>query len=776
MPMQLVEEAVLQSRREHSLTYSTQGGPLTVEACEPRIVHVRLGAGGGLSYLPQQRWARGSFDVRSGEPATLATEHLSVSIATSPLRLAFAGAHGKAMLGDARLSAGDAEGRIRVSFAIPQGEHFYGLGHGGQQLDRLGGARQLWNAHVGRGPGSDISIPLIVCKGGYALFFDNTADASVTIGRSEDDLRLVYDAEGGGIDFYVLAAGSPREVLSAVADLLGHAVMPPRWFLGYLQSTRHFENTEELRGLAGELRRRRIPCDGLIFLSTYGEALGWNRMVGHLGFEPALWKDPRALIAEMREQHFEVMTHEYPVLHRGSPSFDEASREGYLLDEGYPEAAVPRAPATYREGQRYIDFSNPDARRWWWEQHRPLRDLGVASWWLDGGEGPPATARLSAGEGTLAHNVYDLFRQQAFAEGEALDRPELRPVLLCRSGAAGMQRYGSTCWSGDVDNTFATLAAQIPLGLNTGVSGVPWWGTDIGGFFHPVPESGELYARWYQFGAFCPIFRSHGRVWREHTPWAHGLGIEEICRGITELRYRLMPYNYTLAWQAAVRGLPLMRPLWLNYPDDPCVWDMGCEYLWGDDLLVAPVTRDRARHWSVYLPAGAWFDFWTQQRYDGSRSVEVEAPLERIPLFAREGAIIPMGPVVQHVDERPLDDVTLMVYPGGESSFALYEDDGRTNAWRQGACAVTETRCRVEGATVTVSIDEAQGDTRVVPGRRGYTLQVRMDRVSRVDVASDGKASELPRASRGHVRGWWAEDGWVFVRVPGRAATVTLLP
>ena len=177
-------------------------------------------------------------------------------------------------------------------------------------------------------------------------------------------------------------------------------------------------------------------------------------------------------------------------------------------------------------------------------------------------------------------------RHQAFAEGEAADRPDGRVFLLCRSGGAGMQRYGATCWSGDVNNDFATLEAQVPLGLNTGLSGVPYWGTDVGGFFHPIPETGELYARWFQLGAFSPIFRSHGWVWREHVPWAHGAEVEAICRRYAELRYRLLPYTYTLAWQAHTQGLPLMRPLVLNYPDDPRVWGLGHEFLWGDDLLV----------------------------------------------------------------------------------------------------------------------------------------------------------------------------------------------
>ena len=391
--------------------------------------------------------------------------------------------------------------------------------------------------------------------------------------------------------------------MGEVAELLGRAPLPPRWALGFLQSTRHFHDTDELRRLPRTLREKRIPCDALIFLSTYGEALGWNRGVGHLEWQPTLWPDPAALLAEMRAQRFEVITHEYPVLHEESPLLPDAEARGYLLTTGYERGTG--GVANYRQGQRHIDFSNPAARAWWWGAHQDLVRLGVGAWWLDGGEGPPETATLAGGAGTELHNIYDRLRHRAFAEGEAATRPDQRAFLLCRSGAAGMQRFGSSTWSGDVNNDFPTLEAQVPLGLNTGLSGVPYWGTDVGGFFHPVPETPELYARWFQMGAFSPIFRSHGWVWREHVPWAHGPEVEAICRTYVELRYRLLPYTYTLAWQAHTLGLPLMRPLVLNYPDDPRAWQLDHEYLWGDDLLVAPVTREGATAWPVYLPSGA---------------------------------------------------------------------------------------------------------------------------------------------------------------------------
>jgi alpha-glucosidase len=661
--------------------------------------------------------------------------------------------------------------QLQARFTFPGEQHFYGLGQGGGALDRLGVTRQLWNTHLGHGPGSDMAVPLLISHRGYALFFDNPGDATLAVGRSDDGVRIVYTARTGRLAWYFLLGGDLRGVMGEVAELLGRAPMPPRWALGFLQSTRHFHDTTELRRLPRTLRERRIPCDALIYLSTYGEALGWNRGVGHLEFQPELWPDPTSVLAEAREQHFEVITHEYPVLHEKSPLFAEAEARGFLLGHGYERSAAG-APANYRDGQRYVDFTNPAVPQWWWQAHRELVRLGVAGWWLDGGEGPPAAAELAAGRGALLHNLYDRLRHQAFADGEAADRPEARVFLLCRSGAAGMQRFGASTWSGDINNDFATLEAQVPLGLNTGLSGVPYWGTDVGGFFHPVPETGELYARWFQLGAFSPIFRSHGWVWREHTPWAHGPEVEAICRHYAELRYRLLPYTYTLAWQAHTQGLPLMRPLVLNYPDDPRVWTLGHEFLWGDDLLVAPVTREGATAWPVYLPAGDWYDFWTAEHHSGPGGITAPAPLDRLPLFVRGGAIIPLGPVVQHTGERPLDEVTLLIYPAGDSHFEMYEDDGRSNAYRRGAHALTRVQCASRPDRVTIRIGAPTGDTSVVPPGRRYALRLRIERAASVSVEGHGELPRLGGADHAGV-GWWV-DGPTFVgiRLPAQPAAV----
>ena len=755
-------------------------GRIALTVCTPRIVRVALEAGetAAPSFVGPRTWAPPRFEIADGPPLRLATADLSVEIQADPMRLSFAGSTGDWLIrepADGGMAVERAVGgatRVRASFAFSGEQHFYGLGHGGGRLDRLGQARQLWNSHLGHGPGTDIGLPLLISSAGYALFFDDPADAVLAVGRSDGGVRIDYTAGSPSLAWYFLIAPDLRALMGEVAELLGRAPLPPRWALGYLQSTRHFHDTDELRQLPRTLRDKRIPCDALIYLSSYGEALGWNRGVGHLEFQPALWPAPDALLKEVRAQHFEVITHEYPVLHEESPLFAEAEARGYLLATGYERGTG--GVANYRQGQRHLDFSNPAVREWWWRAHRDLVGLGVGGWWLDGGEGPPRSAAMAGGTGARLHNIYDRLRHQAFAEGEAAARPEQRVFLLCRSGAAGMQRFGASTWSGDINNDFPTLEAQVPLGLNTGLSGVPYWGTDVGGFFHSVPETGELYARWFQFGAFTPIFRSHGWVWREHVPWAHGPGIEAICRRYAELRYQLLPYTYTLAWQAHERGLPLMRPLVLNYPNDPRAWTLDHEYLWGDDLLIAPVTREGATTWPVYLPRGSWFDFWTGARHDGPTGVTVEAPLDRLPLLVRAGAILPLAPVMQHSGEHPLDELTLQIYPEGTSRFDLYEDDGRTNAYRRGHHAVTSIECIADSRHVTVRVAGPRGDRSVLPPGRHYTLRLRLHRPTAVTV--DG-AGPLPAADRDTGQpGWWIDPaGFVCVRPPASSPFTCIL-
>ena len=302
-----------------------------------------------------------------------------------------------------------------------------------------------------------------------------------------------------------------------------------------------------------------------------------------------------------------------------------------------------------------------------------------------------------------------------------------------------MQRYGAGTWSGDINVSWAVFAAQACLGLNMGMSGVVMWGTDIGGFHKAIEYTGELFVRWFQFGAFNSIFRAHGHTWRMHTPWAYGDIYADICRDMLQLRYRLIPYIYALAYEASQTGLAYIRPLILDHPEDPQCFDRSREFMFGDDLLVAPVTDEGARQWSVYLPAGRWTDFWTGEILEGGRSHLVDAPLERIPLFVRAGAIIPTGPVVQHLNGYAPERIELMINPGANSSFTLYEDDGETNKYRDGQSARTRFTLRDSGAGFELRIESPEGDRSVIPAGRTYAVRLWLASDPKSVTGADGR-------------------------------------
>ena len=761
--------------REVNATIVVAGAqvPLRITALTPRVLCLSFGDrphGAATSYLPvppvQESPPPGQ--ARDGGVATA-----SVSVAPDDAgMLVFRDAAGRALLQLAFTSLALTP-EVNMRLMLPGEQHFYGMGEGGQQFDRLGVSRRLWNLQANHGQGADMAAPIVLSRAGYGLFIDNTARARIEYGDAVDGgTNLDYSAAAGPFDMYFIG-GDLRAVLNDLAALLGRATMPPRWSLGYLQSTRHFKDADEITALAARLRERRLPCDAIIFLSTYGLAMGINRGVGHLAFHPELFADPAKVLGELHGRHMHSFSHEYPVLHEDSPLYAEAAARGYLLDHAYARLTPPTPDAAvFKEGQRFIDFSRADVRAWWWDAHRELIDHGISGWWLDGGEGPPPGFATAAGDTVLVHNRYDLWRHQAFAEGEARDRPNTRPFLLCRSGGPGMSRFGAIPWSGDIDCTFETMETQIRTGLSLGLSGIPHWGTDAGGFYMVAPDAGELFVRWLQFAAFCTLFRAHGHVWRKHLPWAYGDSVEAICRDTIELRYRMMPYSYTLMWQARCQGLPTMRALVLNYPDDPNVWDLGTQYLWGDDLLVAPVTRRGATHWPVYLPAGTWYDFWTQETYTGATAVTVEAPLSRLPLFVRGGAIIPFGPVMQYDGEVPIDDVTLLAYPERDSAFTLYEDDGVTNAYRSGGYAETRLECSADAQGITFRVHSATGQASVIPAGRRYTLKMRAPRAPAGVFLEGGGALAQGRNSD---TGWWHDGGhFLFVRLPAGPCTARI--
>ncbi len=600
------------------------------------------------------------------------------------------------------------------------------LGEGGPQFDRRGSTERMMSGSSGynlRNFGSRVPIPWLIGTAGWALYihqpygrFDFTSD------RSRFEPAPAFVPRGGRgappppppadistfalpIDLFVVAAKDPAVIMAEWARLTGAAEMPPLWSFGYLQSHRTLAGRDAILQEAKAFREKKLPCDAMIYLGTGFCPAGWNTNNGEFAFNPATMPDPRAMFDELHRDHFKVVLHvAYPTGIR--------EMKGTVRD-------------TCDAGQR----AEPQASCYW-NMHRPVLATGVDGWWPDEGDALDLPSRL--------------VRNRMYWDAYQLDRPNERPFALHRNSAAGMARYASFLWTGDVSSLWATLKNQVPIGINSGLSGIPYWGTDIGGFV-PTPEfTGELYARWFQFGAFCPLFRSHGRVWTLRLPWGwnqgaptfdatetpftipdaeyHNAAIEPICRKYLELRYRLMPYLYSAVRECTQSGLPLMRALWLHYPNDPAAVARGDQYLWGRDILVAPVVEKGAVDRKLYLPHGAWFDFWTGERHDGGIEITRTVDLATLPLYVRAGAIVPMGPVKQYTGEKVDGPLDISVYPGADGSFLLYEDDGASFDFRKGEWMGTQMAWSDSRKTLTLRL--IAGSKILAPAKRELRIKM----------------------------------------------------
>jgi len=611
-----------------------------------------------------------------------------------------------------------------VSFSIGDSALF-GLGEGGPQFDRRGskdamrsgqGGYQL-GTHGGRVP-----IPWLISAGGWALYFHQpfgTFDLAGTEGRF-----LPKDPPSAlPLDIFVVISQEPPELMSEYTRLTGHPELPPLWAFGYQQSHRTLASHEEVLAEAKAFRQKKLPCDTLIYLGTGFCPSGWNTENGSFSWNKRAFPDPKQAIDELHQEHFRVVLHS-------------------VILENDLRGTVGDPCNVARFDKEQVGCA--------WDAHRKTFSLGVDGWWPDEGDPLNIEARLT--------------RNRMYWEGPQLDRPNERPYALHRNGYAGMQRYASFLWSGDVYSTWETLKTHVPIAVNTGLTGIPYWGTDIGGFVPTKEFTAELYLRWFQFGAFCTLFRCHGRAWKLRLPWGwntgeigpteisgyngsalpdpselHNAQVEPICRKYLELRYRLLPYLYSAVREGTLTGMPVMRSLWLHYQDDPEAVGRGDEYLWGRDILVAPVVEKGATSRRVYLPRGGWFDFWTSNRFDGGREIERTVDLETLPLFVREGAILPFGPVRQYVNEKADGSLSIAVYPGADGEFLLYEDDGMSFDYRKGDWMGLELKWH--DAQRSLAIRLAPGSRLRPPLRRSIDVKVGD---SSKTVEFDGRPLDVP--------------------------------
>jgi alpha-glucosidase (family GH31 glycosyl hydrolase) len=583
-----------------------------------------------------------------------------------------------------------------------------GLGEGGPQFDRRGSVDRMISGQGGyklKTHGGRVPIPWIIGTSGWAIFFHHP---SGTFDFSGTQSRFVpgTDNDSLPLDLFFVAAPDPATIMSEYARLTGHAEMPPLWSFGYQQSHRTLASRDEILEEANTFRRKKLPCDALIYLGTGFCPSGWNTENGSFVWNSRVFPDPKEVLDRLHEKNFHAVLH------------------AVILSDKLRGTVHDRCdPSRFDE----------EAANCSWDMHRKDFAMGVDGWWPDEGDPLDIASRL--------------VRNRMYWEGPQLDRPNERPYALHRNGYAGMQRYASFLWSGDVYSTWETLKTQVPIAINTGLTGIPYWGTDIGGFVPTSEFTAELYLRWFQFGAFCTLFRSHGRCWKLRLPWGwntgdpgpieirnydgaaipdasqlHNPDVEPICKKYLELRYRLLPYLYSAVRECAMTGIPVMRALWLHFPDDPTAVARADEYMWGKNLLVAPVVEKGATTRGVYLPHGAWHDFWTGERIEGSREVSRPVDLATMPLYVRAGSILPLGPVKQYVAEKSDQPLSITIYPGTDASFLLYEDDGTSFNYRTGEWMGIQMDWNDSRHVLTLRL--ADGSRMLPPVRRDLEVQL----------------------------------------------------
>lgn len=781
-----------------TLLFQNEQRTLAVMPLSDDIIRVHFTR--GKSFEPDDSYAVVNRDfgavkasVKIGADTTsLQTATLRVIIGQNPLRISFTDRNGTLLDADdpARGMEFDGAG-FTVRKRLDDDEHMYGFGEKNGRLDKrgwnLGGYNYaMWNTDTYTHDSSTdplyVSVPFfIVMRRGKAhgIFLDNTWRSFFDVGHDYPGL-LTFGANGGDLDYYFINGPDPKEVIERYTALTGRMLLPPLWALGYNQCRYSYYPESRVRLVANEFREEKIPADVMWLDIDYQDnykPFTWNT---------ARFPDPQQMIADLRAQHFRVVCilDPHPKAEKGYAPYDQGIAGNYFVKN--PDGSVFEGPvwpshaADSPAPSVFPDFSNADARRWWGSLYQGLTDDGVAGIWNDMDEPsvfdtPSGTMPLDLvfnkdGDPAPAaqiHNVYGQLMSRATFEGLSRLRPNERPFVLTRASFAGGQRYAAL-WTGDSASDWSSLRQSLSMLLGLGLSGFPFCGSDIGGFVGA--PSGELYTRWLQFGVFCPFMRSHSDAGSpSKEPWAFGYRNEAINRRAIELRYELLPYIYNVMEQSSETGLPALRPLVLEFPGDAQVAAIDDEFLFGKDLLVAPVLREGVTERDIYLPEGAWFDYWTGKSFEGGKTVQVPVTLDSIPMFVRAGGFLFRQPVVQSTDEMPGNPLVVLVAPAEQSESELYEDDGRTVAYRDGQFMKRHFRQTNNGRRTTIEISAPRGSYR--PAKRNIILQMWTEgKPHNVQFEAGGQKIALSELALGAMTnapsGWSFDGGLLTVKSP----------
>ncbi|MCD8301569.1 MAG: glycoside hydrolase family 31 protein [Prevotellaceae bacterium] len=705
-----------------------------------------------------------------GSVVTMKSSTLQVTYDEAAGTVSFADVKGNPLLREDKAemtirTEGADQGSFRClqSFVLDSDEAVYGLGQ--SQNGKL--VQRSLTRYMTQENLEDV-VPLLHSVKGYAIFWDNCSPT--TFSDTQD--ATSFDSEVGDcIDYYFLYGGTADGVIAQMRQLTGQAPMFPLWTYGFWQSRERYESQKDLVDVVRRYRQSGVPLDGIIQDWQYwGNNYLWNAM----DFLNPQFPDPKRMIDDVHAMNAHIIISVWASFGPQTLQFRELQPKGMLLDfHTWPSSGLEAWPPNmnYPSGVKPYDPYNPEARDIYWRyMNEGLFSRGIDGWWLDSTEpdhedftDQSLETPTHLGSFRKVRNAFPLMTVGGVYDHQRATTSDKRVFILTRSAFAGQQRYGANTWSGDVTSSWETLRKQIPAGINFSLTGIPNWNTDIGGFFCGAynnsgsgsaphnPAYQELYVRWLQFGAFCPMMRSHGtEAPREIYQFGQrGEPVFDAIERAIRLRYSLLPYIYSTSWQVTHNQYTFLRALMMDFPSDKRVWDMADEYMFGNALLVAPVldaqyTTDStmpvdftaSKSKSLYLPAGTtWYDFWTGESQQGGKQLDRATPLDLIPLYVRAGSILPLGPDVQYATEKPWDHLELRVYPGADGSFTLYEDEFDNYNYEQGA--YTEIPLTWKDSARTLTIGARQGNYPGMLTARSFTVTL-----------PDGTSKEVPYSGK----------------------------
>jgi alpha-D-xyloside xylohydrolase len=690
LPLNPVKDVEQQS---DGVILALENGHLRFQICSDSVVHVVYSLNRAVPARPdflivKKSWPHADFSLQTADPKTitLSTSHLKIEITRSDSSIVFYDATGHKLTQEntRTLTPVEVNGEKtyhseRFTNMWDTQEAFYGLGqHQAGVLNLRGESVDISQDNT------NISNPLLLSSNGYGIFWNNGS-------RTRFNNRFVHalyisSEVADSIDYYFLYGPDFDKIVAAYRELTGPAPLFGKWAYGYWQCKNRYDSQQELLAIAQKYRDLHIPLDNIV-----QDWFWWNTMG-----EPVFNKnypDPKGMLEALHNDHVHLMISVWPFFRPGSPVYDDMDKRGLFI-------AKTKVSGFHPAGMALYDAFNPEARKYYWKlMNDALFKIGVDAWWLDTTEPETegletnllVTHNVALGNGARYANEFPLLTTTGVYEGQRAASDQKRVFILSRSGYAGVQRNAATLWSGDVDPNWETFRRQIPAGLNLSVSGIPYWTTDIGGFVSANPDDPvyrELYIRWFQFGAFCPIFRAHGtRTTNQNEIWSYGSEAQKILTAYDQLRYRLMPYIYSLAWKTTNEGYSILRPLAMDFRTDIRAQNISDQFLFGPSILVNPVTEPGATSRHLYLSNATWYDFWTGSRIQGSRAIDSPTPLDRLPLFIRAGSILALGPDIEYAAEKAADPIELRVYRGANGEFKLYEDENDTYHYEKGAYA-----------------------------------------------------------------------------------------